>query len=290
MRLRRTYLLLVMLAAGAAAGCDNTVDPFEETDRRFSIFGYFDTATDTQFVRVVPFRRNIGGTEPRELNVDVSVTETETNVIYQMEDSLISFDDGSIGHVFFAPFRPQPGLTYRFEVAKDAMVSAWAETTIPPAENVHVSDPNQFAAEGIVQVVTWDEVEVEPFRVEVWYRFAQYPPYLPFREIVVPYENVGRKVDDGWRVVVNLTEDAQSVRPRIDVNAEPLLGVGMRLTMSDDAWRPPGGVFDSDVLVQPGVFSNVNGGFGFLGSVNQYTVEWVLSDLITRRLEFLPPG
>ncbi len=288
-KIRSRWVGIVLLAVIVGA-CDNTVDPFIETDRYYTIFGYLDTGTDTQYVRVVPFRRQLGGEDGQPLDAVVTAVDVDSGIEYAWRDSIITFGDGSIGHVFTSDFRPIPGRTYRFEVERVDGVKTWAQTVIPEAENAEVIPPAQFGSGPIVQTVTWDNIEVKPFRVEVWYRFSEFPPTTPFTEFTVTYkgDDVGQPMPDGWQVPVKLSEDAEEIKPLVR-EGSPLLGLGMRLTMSDDAWRPPGGVFDDDVLVQPGAFSNVQHGFGFFGSVNQYTVEWVLDDRTIERLELSKP-
>ena len=45
-------------------------------------------------------------------------------------------------------------------------------------------------------------------------------------------------------------------------------------------WDPPGGVFDADVLVQPGTLSNVENGFGFVGAGYRLSSTWIPLDTI----------
>ena len=54
-----------------------------------------------------------------------------------------------------------------------------------------------------------------------------------------------------------------------------LAGVLMRVMVVSDDWIPPGGIWDQEVLAQPGTFSNVNDGFGFVGSSGRFSVEWI---------------
>ncbi len=284
-------MLGLVVAAGLfASACDDTVDPFIEEDRFFTIFGFLDTAADTQFVRVIPLRRRLVTEQEDALDARVATTAREDGNAVVWRDSLIHFDDGSLGHVFYAPLHVFPGWTYRFEVRRSDGATAAAETTVPRAEHAFVGEPVEGPA-GLTQTVRWENVDAPPFRVEVWYRFAAFPPSEPFREVVVTYgeDRFGRLREDGWTVDVQLRKDRADVARRI---GEPLvfLGVGMRLTMTDERWRPPGGVFDPELLIQPGVFSNVENGFGFLGSVNQYTTEWTLSEPTIEALGYAFPG
>lgn len=288
-RSSRGWWLVPLLLLGLMTACENTVDPFIESDRYFTIFGYLDTAYDTQFVRVIPFRRDIGGTESEELDAVVTSTVLESGTVHEWRDSVITFEDGSIGHVFFAPFRPIPGRTYRFMVERSDGAAAWAETVVPLAEDAEVTLPPSFANPPLTHSVTWRNIDVPPFRVELWYRFSEFPPTQPFREFIITYDDVGAPVNEtDWRIQVELSRDIGEIRPRVRPGS-PLLAVGMRLTMSDDAWRPPGGVFNPDILVQPGTFSNVEHGFGFFGSVNQYTTEWVLYPELLEKLGVAGP-
>lgn len=287
------YLLTVaavILVFGLSA-CDEGVDPFIEADRFHTLYGYLDTASDTQYVRVIPLRREIGGTGDPEIDATVTSTALESGQVIVWRDSVVQMSDESIAHVFYAPFRPIPGWTYEIEVRRSDGIVTSAETTLPLAENATVVEP-QFSGAGANQRVVWEGIDFPPFRVEVWYRFANTLPNQPFREAVVVYNDfdIGAPAGgDTWEVVARLSRDKAAVARILGVSEDarlPLLGVGMRLAIKDERWRPPGGVFDREVLVQPGTFSNVQNGFGFIGSVNQYTVEWALEEEVLTRLGY----
>ena len=162
------------------------------------------------------------------------------------------------------------------------------------ATNIQVSEP-EIAVSDVFQRVFWSDIEADPFRVEVWYRFMGPRPSDPFVDAVITYQDVrfGEARDGGWESIVRLTGDRLLVSEALGVSEDAglvLMGMGARLTMSDETWRPPDGVFDREVLVQPGTFSNIEGGFGFLGAVNQYTTEWTLSPEITERIGYSYPG
>ena len=286
-----TFALLIVLLGG----CDETFSPFVEEDRYFSIYGYLDTASDRQMVRVVPLRTTFADPGTDELDVEVRSIEIGSGDVVVWRDSVVTFNDGSVGHVFIGDFRPYPGWTYRFEVERPDGKITSAETTVPLPSNVEISDVplNQAIA---TQMVRWSDIPIQPFRVEVWYRFLT-SPSRPFDHAVLIYGNEDNRVglpvgDDEWEIQVTLSGDREDALDGAGLpsDAEPfLLAVGMRLTMTDDAWRPPDGIFNPDVLVQPGAFSNVENGFGFFGSLNQYTVEWTLPDQVIENMGYRPP-
>jgi hypothetical protein len=300
--MRSRFKSLSLLTALVAAvmfwtGCEEAVNPFVEEDRYFTVFGYLDTASDQQFVRIIPLRTDFAALEEGQVDATVTTLEVETGQVYTWQDSLITFSDGSTGHVFHAPFRPVPGWTYNLNVVREDGKRSTATTTIPLVTGVELEDPTISVA-AVFQKIRWSNIDFAPFRVEVWYRFLGATPSRPFLEAVIPYGNVenqyGQVVQgDKWEVLVRLTEDKEEVTKELGVSddAEPfLMSIGMRLTMTNDSWRPPDGIFDPEVLVQPGTFSNIEGGFGFFGSVNQYTHEWTLQPDITSLIGYTYPG
>lgn len=285
-------LPLLLLAFLTVACGDTTVDPFIDDNRFFSIYGALDTGAFPQMVRVVPIRDRIGIGEA-EIDARVTTTAREDGVTIEWSDSLVHFKDGSIGHVFHAPFRPIPGWTYDIAVERSDGATTSAATTIPLPPDVRIDAPGGISI--ISQRVVWHNIDYNPYRVEIYYRFIDPDPRKPFQTALITYqgERYGRMTDEGWEVIIGLLADKQEVVDQLGLVIEatpPLVGIGMRLTMADDQWRPPGGVFDPEVLVQPGTFSNVENGFGFFGSLNQFTAEWTLSSNITRIIGYSFPG
>jgi len=295
--MKRLFPALFLLIVIIVSGCDDTVNPFVEEDRFFTVFGYLDTATDEQFVRVIPLRQDFAGIDDTTIDATVTTREVESGNTTAWRDSVITYSDGSVGHVFHADFTPIPGRTYELTVARSDGVQSSASTTIPLITNVELEDPT-ISVSSVFQKIRWSSVEREPFRVEVWYRFLSFAPGQPFLNAVIPYGNAEEKYGqfvqgDKWEVLIRLTNDKEDVTKELGISddAAPfLMSVGMRLTMTNDSWRPPDGVFDREVLVQPGTFSNVNQGFGFFGSVNQYTYEWTLDPDITSLIGYTYPN
>lgn len=296
-RLRKVAPLGLLVSILFVMGCEESVNPFVEEDRYYTVFGYLDTAADQQFVRVIPLRTDFANLGNSTIDAMVTTFEVETGQTTLWQDSLITYDDGSVGHVFHAPFQPIPGWTYDLTISRSDGIQSSASTTIPLITGVELDEPTISVA-AVFQKVRWSNIDFHPFRVEVWYRFLNSSPSLPFLTAVLPYGNVddkyGQVVDgDKWEVLVRLTDDKDDVTRELGLSdsSEPfLMSVGMRLTITDDSWRPPDGVFDREVLVQPGTFSNVNNGFGFFGSLNQYSFEWTLSPEITSLIGYTYPG
>lgn len=290
---RWTTSALLLLMAGLM-GCDDSVNPFVEEDRFYTLYGYLDTASPQQYLRVMPLRTIIGADDVATIDATVTTTARENGVTIVWQDSVVTFSDGSLGHIFRGDFRPIPGWTYDLVVERSDGITARASTTVPLPEHVTLADPFTLLT-NVTQRVHWQDIDTPPFRVEVWYRFVNHSPRSPFLNAVVVYgeERLGELKDGGWEVRVQLTADKFRVAELLGVSEDTglaLLGVGMRLTMTDNQWRPPGGVYNPEVLVQPGTFSNVENGFGFFGSINHYATEWTLPEDVVQRLGYSYPG
>ncbi len=94
----------------------------------------------------------------------------------------------------------------------------------------------------------------------------------------VPYSTKSTNEDtsEGWEITVNYSVDRAVLNDEIGGLGLRLAGLAMQVVVLADDWVPPGGVWDPEILSQPGVFSNVNNGFGFVGSAGRFSVEWIL--------------
>jgi hypothetical protein len=94
-----------------------------------------------------------------------------------------------------------------------------------------------------------------------------------YNHIRIPYMSHVREEGGNWRVDIDLRKDFVTMRDslmelhvwRPDFGAYIAL-LTLRMDVVNEEWDPPGGLFDPDVLVQPGSFSNVVNGFGFVGA------------------------
>lgn len=296
----RTLSLAALLLLLSTSACDTTVDPFLETDRYFTLFGTLDMARDTQYVRVVPVRRTLEGTSAEPLSVSFTSTDLETGDERLWQDSVVTFFNGRVGHIFYAPMRVQSGHTYQIEVASGDSVST-ATTTVPLRPAPEIQEPalqgglpggRNTRATGL-QSVHWDDLPREPFEVDVWYRFlavgdgSASPSGPEFRDIEMPDDPDREAISGGWKVTIDLDDNRNALDTLSHPDAFPLMGVGMRVTILDAEFVPPGGEFDPDALAEPGTFSNVNNGFGFVGSVGRFSAEWTFSEETIDRLHYV---
>lgn len=286
---RRSSLLLllsVLTTAFVLSACEDSVDPILENNRQFTLFGTLDMNQDTQFVRVIPIRTTLRP-DPDVLSqiafASTDLTSGETRV---WDDSLLTFEDGTVGLVFYAPLRIRPGHTYRVEVTSPLLeLATVAETTVPELPTTVTILPAELSGGtgGAIgrgsQTVRWNDLGTTPFAVDVWYRFLP-AEAAAFRDVQMPYTPDNGPEGSDWLVELDLRQDrlALDTIAIVDPNTIPLAGVGVLMTVLDGAFVPPGGTFDPEILAQPGTFSNVENGFGFVGSVGRFAAEWVFAD------------
>lgn len=280
--------LVCMLTA-----CDETVDPIIESDRHFTLFGTLDMNRDTQFVRVIPIRDELDLPPLESLEIRFSSEDLECGVTRVWQDSVITFSDGTYGHIYYIPMRMHAGHTYRIQVEDpSAGTVTYAETTPPPIPRVTIK-PDTVSGRvtgGTTrsgsQELLWQGISREPYQIKQWYRFLTQADLSSFIDVDLPYEPGIDLGEEQLKVTLDLYRDRLTLDTLVSVEQFALAGVGLEITLLDEAFIPPGGVFDREILVQPGTMSNVVNGFGFVGSVGRFSTEWVLSDRSQEMLDY----
>ncbi|MFB3133259.1 MAG: DUF4249 family protein, partial [Rhodothermales bacterium] len=133
-------ILSLMLMIGlllATAACDDAfIDPFDNDERYYTIYGFLDVRQTEHAVRVIPvtrFPERITTTTDPQSSIDATVTSTDlhTGATIIWRHSLDKLSDGTYGHIYRATFIVQTGRTYRLEVQRSDGKTASAETRVP---------------------------------------------------------------------------------------------------------------------------------------------------------------
>ncbi len=292
----RTALAGLMLATAACG--DAFIDPFDNNGRYYTIYGFIDETKNFEpgaehAVRVIPLTRfpeRITSPTDDQASIDAIVTSTDltTGQRITWEHSLEKLDDDTFAHIFRTRFFVRPGRTYRLEVRRSDGVTAAAETKVPSTRGIEatVAAPRVDPASGaITQEIHLTRVP-SPWNIDVVYRVGSDFAATPF---LLSYGRVGTPTNDGgWHFTVNITEDLGRLSRILGTPVSeirfPTMGLKMRLL--DDRWTPPEGLFDPEVLAQPGTLSNVENGYGFWGSIGLYQHDWNISDELRGLLGF----
>jgi len=275
---------LCLIGLLTLSSCSDTfLDPFENDGRYYSVYGFLDASESVHHLRVIEvtrFAEEIEADRPDTRNFDAQVTTTDltTGETTRWTHQLRQLSDGTYGHIFTGRFLARQGRTYRLEVLRSNGRITSAETTIPrfpvtvPSPDTlffpyEASPDSAFAAH-----VTLPDI-ASPWDITLFYD-------LQGSNVEVPYGRPGSRTDEGgWTFEVDMPRDAPLMRSFLNLGATdplPLLhAITLQIRALDANWDPPGGVFDPEILAQPGTMSNVENGYGFFGSVGLYQYTWI---------------
>lgn len=254
--------LLVIILALCSAGCEESVNPVLEDGRPFSMYGFFNARSDTQAVRVYANDRILARLEPDPLDARLTVTDMTTGDAFALRDSVVRFASGGAGHVFWGLFQTHYEHRYRMEATRSDGAMASVEVVMPPLVQASIQDPIIHMRFVRIPVV-WDNApRLNNIRVVYTTNFGRHLYRYPLDQSTE---------SGGQLVVINLSGDANeifrsAVRSGVRVADLRLRTVEMHVLVSSEGWEPPGGLYDPELLIEPGTFSNVENGFGFVGA------------------------
>ena len=257
---------LVLLLSTLLTSCSSTdFDPFDETDRLFSIFGFLDANADTQWVRITPLRQRQEGLT--DLDATVTLEDVSTGEVVVLRDSLFRFARGPV-HNFWTVGRLRPEATYRLTARQSDGAASTVDVLIPEHPGSILLDT------GANPISTyWTQaIRVEggggtfaDFRMIYT---VQTPNGAPQRVEVVYLPRV-RKLGDRWVVSARLYDDLSD-----QLRACPtVLRAEVVIATAEPGWPDLWDV-DIETIAIPGRYSNVRNGVGYVGGVASARIEW----------------
>lgn len=295
-------LALGLAVTALLMGCEEAVDPVVGTDKAFSLYGVLQPRADTQWVRVYPIKDQLAPASPESLAATVTTTTVESGRTVSWRDSLIQEDDGRYAHVFWRPFDVDYGQTYRLQAASEEGETTHAEVTVPSNAALVLQEPQVNTSPVTVPVLVNVSVpRLINLEVEYYFQYERRENVGPNERIeahvTLSYTGAQRRSEEGWIIPIHLSKDFEILRDRLR-DAElwnPDVGLVMRnvtlsLAVVNEEWNPPGGEFDPDVLVEPGVMSNIEKGFGFLGAGYRLTKQWTPSSEVLKEAGWTLPS
>ncbi len=271
----RLYLAAVVCwgasIAMLASGCDEAVSPILGTEEAFSFYGYFNPRADTQAIRVYAIDGILKPEQGQKLDALVTSRNKSTGQTVVWRDSTVAFSNGTVGHVFYALFRPEHGVEYTFQAQGSDGRTAYADL-IMPADGATELVSILSARSSVIVELHWFGVP------RVLRTAATYTVRVPFPDgsdtttvrVRIPSGQVQQIGMDAWKVIILPSSDIGAIYTilglRPGINPILLDNIEVSAFVASKNWESPTGDFDSELLVQPGVFDNVEGGFGFIGS------------------------
>lgn len=291
--------MAAFLAIFLVSGCEEDVVAVLNADYPYSIYGVINPLSDVQYVRVFKVEDTLLPAGEGPLEATMRSVDLQTGEAHVWQDSLIAISDGTIGHVYYSPFKAEWEHAYRLELQDVSGEVTSVEVTVPPRSNLILDEPDTSTVvllpasiEGEVPLLFNNELEVR-VRYVVGFDPAGNPNF-EFLNYIIPFDDEVRRTAAGWSLVVNMNEVYADVAGEVqrDVRYVAQNGIGLQLlsfsaTVGNEAWAPPGGEFDALALIQPGAFSNVVNGFGFVAAGYKLQRTWTLPIEVVQKTSFV---
>lgn len=254
-------------------GCDATVDPIEENDYHYSIFGTLNASTDTQFVRVEALRDSLPVGAPVDLDANVRLTDVTEGQTVTLRDSLFRYRGSTYAHNFYTTYPIRPAHTYRLTVRSSEGAESSAQVRVPdtfPTPTVALTiDPEEMRCSryGGMMIIRIRDVE-RLIAVNALY-------YLQ-REGNTRRHSFGHLADtmqvrdDLIQARIGYGSDLCSMSQ--DVDKDEIEKIEIMVAASNPDWPDFMGM-DWETVTLPGGASNVEGGMGLLGGIVTDTIE-----------------
>ncbi|NNF03514.1 MAG: hypothetical protein HKN17_03515 [Rhodothermales bacterium] len=291
---RRLFILFVLsLSVGLTilTGCEESVDPVLGTDQRFTVYGFINPLADTQAVRIysIEDRLELETAEPLDASVYSEYPGGSERVVWQ--DSIVTFPDESVGHVYYGVFRPGFDRDLTFVVESPDGTLTRADVRTPPVSRPELGDIISASGNVLVTIDWIDAPRILETRAVYHLRSRLFGDSRIFdKTVVLPTGQVTEGPGGVLRVTIRPAVDIGqlftilALRPGIDELS--LEYVDVQAFVAGDTWDPPTGGFDPELLVQPGTFTNITNGFGFLGTGYYDSFEYVPSTEVAENAGF----
>ena len=272
-------LCALLLAMVSTMGCEESVDPVLGTERAYTVYGFFNARADTQAMRIFAIEGSLALTRPEPLGARVISIDRQTGTEQVWQDSVTRFVSGRFGHVYWSAFRADFEHTYRLEATRPDGAVTRAEVTVPPLSEPLLLPPT-VADRFVFLPVLWPHA---PRLNDIRVRYRILCDTVG-RDFEFDYPLDQEQVSGGSVVTVQFSNDVRQIFqdvlgkcPVEDLHAE---AVEVLVLVSNAEWVPPTGVYDAELLVEPGTFTNVDNGFGFVGAGYPATFRYEIPDSI----------
>lgn len=241
---------------------------------------------DTQSVREYPVEAYPTLGNPDPFSANVYSTDLETGQRLRWNDTLLTEPSGQYSHIFWAPFRAEYGHIYNVEVIRSSDgARTFADVRVPNPVTARIGD--QSSARAVELII--EDPNIRALNAEVEYVLGNIFSTCDILRNTFSYKGQERLVENGWLVEVNLVENRFDLlfdcggittipRPYCPPGYVPIHPIDLHLLIGDAAWNPPGGVLSPHIISQPGVMTNVENGFGFVGAGYRTVIRFYPAD------------
>lgn len=279
---RHLIWISALLVATLNAGCEEDVISVLGTDIPYTLYGVFSPQLDTQWVRVFPIDDILEVESPDPLDAVFTSINRSSGDTRVWQDSVIEETNGQFAHVFWSPFAADYGSEYEVSIQRSDGATTSVVAAVPVFSELELLEPIVAPAAHPVFV---NAPVPRLFDIIVSYSVAYILPGTPLTgrsRFLIDYSEFARQQEGGWEIRVQIWQDFSLIRNALieDVDLPLTSEITLRdmeinMVIASADWDPPGGEFDAEVLVQPGLFSNVENGFGFVGAGYRRALSWL---------------
>lgn len=255
--------------------CEEDVTAIVGTDDAFTLYGVLSPQLDTQWVRVFPIENRLRPLPQEPLEAVFTATDFANGETTVWQDSVLLGADGQYTYAYYRPGPAEYGRLYRLEVTRTDGAATRADVRVPPRVEL---EPQEAYVEASAFVIVPVRAEHAPrlLYLELIYH-VQLPSNAETRisfPADIPEEIWQQQIDGEWLVRLNLTSHRNAIEEFLKAEVA-VLDMRLRALVVNEAWNPPSGVFDPEVLVHPFALSNVENGFGFVGAGYRVETTWL---------------
>lgn len=128
--------------------CDNTINPFEEDDGIYSIYGFLDLNEDQNYIRVHDLNNPIIDDSSQTIDAEVTIKNLETGETETMVDSTVQFEDAFVFN-FVTNLEITPATTYQVTATRSDNKETVAAGTMPRIAETDVGPTDELCNEPI---------------------------------------------------------------------------------------------------------------------------------------------
>ena len=260
-------LLLVLSAVG---GCETTFEPFQESDRAFSLFGYLDVAADVQFVRVTPLRDSLYARRGA-LDATVTLEHLGSGRTSVWRDSVIFFGEAP-AHNFWSQEPVELGQTYRMTVLRSDGAASTATFTLPVREPEPGAAFPMFSPTATVTIRKTDILVKAELIYTVQTAFSSDVTQRAFSYLDEASRYRDSEGDWGYTFSFDRAGILERLAITLGTTDFDVLALDLAVASAGPEW-PDLATIDQETLALPDVIGNVEQGVGFVGGIVSKTVR-----------------
>lgn len=282
----RVVVVVVEILLG---GCETSVDPVTGTEKAYTVYGVLDPTRSEQSIQVFPIASRL---MPYTLSdtIEAEVTSGSFSSSGDLEggsrrrwDGSTRLIDDRVRYVFSPPFCVEYGTRYQLRI-EGPRGATTVEVQVPQEARLEVQPADTVGTVTVPVRVTAPVPNLINVRVRYYVKFS--PRQLKYSSdtLTYVYDSAPRRTENGWIVPIHLRRDFDRMFDRYrrrgvwgpypDPWGVQVIKMWLHLTVANELWEPPQSGFDRELLVQPGTMSNVENGFGFVGTGYRLSKEW----------------